>query len=132
MTDSLVQESPRHYLRTMTHPADFLLPLPKPSSTTSFRAPPLDGSLSVPQLIDWHFANNKNHPVFTYDVPNLATSKSRTTKVLTYSDVHPAIHRAGLYVARRAGIDITRGHDQRIIVAMFAVTGEGIIPLEAS
>lgn len=35
-------------------------------SSTTFRPPPLDGSLSVPEMWDWHAEHSANHPLFRY------------------------------------------------------------------
>ncbi|KAJ6471951.1 hypothetical protein C8R45DRAFT_836164 [Mycena sanguinolenta] len=35
-------------------------------SSLSFVPPPLDGSLTMAQIYDWHFRNTSNHPLFVY------------------------------------------------------------------
>ncbi|KAJ7046114.1 hypothetical protein C8F04DRAFT_1322704 [Mycena alexandri] len=35
-------------------------------SSSTFAPPPLDGSLTIPQLYDWHFHNTRNHRLFVY------------------------------------------------------------------
>ncbi|KAJ8503287.1 hypothetical protein ONZ45_g10992 [Pleurotus djamor] len=47
------------------------LPLPAPPQTqalksTTFKPPPLDGSLTLPELYDWHYYNTPEHPIFVY------------------------------------------------------------------
>ncbi|KAF7349949.1 Acetyl-CoA synthetase-like protein [Mycena venus] len=51
----------------MSHPR-LLPPAPQTQahSCTTFRPPPLDGSLSVPQICDWHFYNSPNHKIFVF------------------------------------------------------------------
>ncbi|KAG9220336.1 hypothetical protein CCMSSC00406_0006601 [Pleurotus cornucopiae] len=49
-----------------------LPPLPKTQALTSstFKIPPLDGSLSVPELYDWHYCHQTEHPVFVFPGEN--------------------------------------------------------------
>lgn len=47
------------------------LPIPAPPNTQAlacpdFRPPPLDGSLTYPELFDWHLTRAPNHPLFVY------------------------------------------------------------------
>ncbi|KAF8216298.1 hypothetical protein K438DRAFT_1796975 [Mycena galopus ATCC 62051] len=35
-------------------------------SSSTFRPPPLDGSLTIPEIYDWHFQNTPNHRLFVY------------------------------------------------------------------
>jgi hypothetical protein len=35
-------------------------------SSSTFVPPPLDGSLTIPQLYDWHFHRTTNHRLFVY------------------------------------------------------------------
>ncbi|KAJ7449028.1 hypothetical protein B0H11DRAFT_2079248 [Mycena galericulata] len=51
----------------MPHPR--LLPPPPPThahASPTFAPPPLDGSLTIAQLYDWHFRNTPNHRLFVY------------------------------------------------------------------
>ncbi|KAF9459676.1 hypothetical protein BDZ94DRAFT_1284298 [Collybia nuda] len=36
-------------------------------SSSTFRPPPLDGSLTLPEVFDFHAANNPGHPLFRYE-----------------------------------------------------------------
>ncbi|EGN93439.1 hypothetical protein SERLA73DRAFT_172085 [Serpula lacrymans var. lacrymans S7.3] len=50
-------------------PSDRLLPLPPQTqarSSATFRPPPLDGSLALPQLYAWHLDHTPNHRLFIY------------------------------------------------------------------
>ncbi|KAF4597832.1 hypothetical protein EYR38_006223 [Pleurotus pulmonarius] len=49
-----------------------LPPLPKTQALTSstFKIPPLDGSLSIPELYDWHYHQKTEHPVFVFPGDN--------------------------------------------------------------
>ncbi|GJE98661.1 acetyl-CoA synthetase-like protein [Phanerochaete sordida] len=77
------------------------VPTPPPKEGCTFQHPPIDGSLTVPELYDWHYEHNPTQPVFVYK------DRERNELVhLTYRDVVPAIHRAGRRVADAAGIDL--------------------------
>ncbi|KAJ7264743.1 hypothetical protein C8J57DRAFT_1512097 [Mycena rebaudengoi] len=96
---------------------EFLTALPKieaPSNNCAWSLPPLDGSLSVAQLYDWDHQHNPTHPVFIYG--------PRPSDRLTYSDLVPAAHRAGQYVAERAGARLPLGVNSSLVVAIFAAS----------
>lgn len=47
------------------------IPIPPPPATQAldsktFKPPPMDGSLTVPELFDWHLQNTPDHPLFVY------------------------------------------------------------------
>ncbi|KDQ12770.1 hypothetical protein BOTBODRAFT_410115 [Botryobasidium botryosum FD-172 SS1] len=60
----------------------------------TFTAPPIDGSLSVTQIIDHHFAKSPSHPLFRYR----ASDAPDSFEELCWRDVAPAIHRAAYFV----------------------------------
>ncbi|KAH7925193.1 acetyl-CoA synthetase-like protein [Leucogyrophana mollusca] len=82
----------------------------------AFTVPPLDGSLTLPEIYDWHYENNPQHPVFLY------TRSTGEKCFCPYSEVVPAAHRAGRYVADAAGIDLTADASTFPLVAIFAAT----------
>ncbi len=43
-------------------------PIPKTQalSSSTFKHPPLDGSLNLPEIYEWNVQNNPNHPVFVF------------------------------------------------------------------
>lgn len=98
---------------------DFLLTPPPRTATPegSYKSPPIDGSLTVSEIFDWHYQNNPHHPVFVY-----ANDDSQKTW-LSFSDVVPAIHQAARYVAKVSGIDLETD-TKRPLVAIIAATGE--------
>ncbi|KAF8996234.1 hypothetical protein BDQ17DRAFT_1411844 [Cyathus striatus] len=79
-------------------------------SDKSFTLPPLDGSLTVPELYDWNYEHNPNGLVFVH---------SDSPSGLKFSDVVPAIHRAGQYVSGAIGGATVRS-DRKDIVAIFS------------
>ncbi|KAF8645464.1 hypothetical protein AX16_007810 [Volvariella volvacea WC 439] len=101
---------------------DFLLKLSRQTQALApgetFKVPPLDGSLTVPQIYDWHYEHNPQHTLFTYEDPN---DPGKLVKH-TYSEVVPAIHRAGRYVAAAAGLDINADPHTYPVVAIIALS----------
>jgi hypothetical protein len=102
----------------------FLLPLPSHTATyaasssrpSDFQLPPLDGSLLIPEIYDWHLVHNPNHTCFIYE------DGTRGSKNLTYRDVVPAAHRAAHYVARAMNID-ANDRAARPAIAVVATSG---------
>lgn len=72
-----------------------VVPKRAPKRDFSYNAPPLDGSLTVPQIYDWHFTQNADHAVFIFK-PHDRDGLER----LTYRKVVPAMHNAGRLVSR--------------------------------
>lgn len=57
-------------LSTTSPLPDFpILPIPTPhgQNTPTFHPPPLDGSLSIPEIFEFHAEHSPEHPVFIYD-----------------------------------------------------------------
>ena len=104
-----------------------LPPLPRNQalSSTTFKLPPLDGSLNVAQMWDWHYENSPDHPLFVYsdDAGNLST--------LYMKDVIPVVHRAGWMVRTffKSGL---QGPSKRPVVGILASSGTLLEPYSSS
>lgn len=101
----------------------FLLdpPIKRVTHLNGFKSPPLDGSLTISELYDFHYENNSSHPVFLYQATNGQLSR------LTFSEVVPAAHAAARVVARRAHLDLGgERHGSRPTIAILASTGRVI------
>jgi hypothetical protein len=88
------------------------------SPNSGFILPPLDGSLTLTELYDYHYQNNPNHPVFVH--PN---GSGEDTK-LSYSDVVPAIHQAARWAAQLTKIDLDGKPEKLPTIAVLASSGE--------
>lgn len=84
-------------------------------SSTTFRPPPLDGSLNLPELYDWHLQHSPEHSFFVYA---LEDGKIRKIK---WSDMAQAMHRGSKIVSDRMR---TRSAPPRSAVAILASSGE--------
>ncbi len=58
-------------------------------TSKTFKAPPLDGSLTIPELYDWHLHNTPLHPVFIY------SDESGENHTILWPEVVRAVHGAG-------------------------------------
>jgi len=83
-----------------------------------FRVPPLDGSLCVPEIYDWHLVNNSTQPIFTY--PNNEDGASR---YITYGEFVPAFHRAGRLIAAQLNLDLEGDRKDYPVVAILSIAG---------
>lgn len=74
-------------------------PLPRTQALNSktFRPPPIDGSLTVPEIYDWHLENSPEHPLFMY------SNDDGTSTTIKWSEGVKAIHRAGRLIQRLTG-----------------------------
>ncbi len=102
-------------------PPSCVLPIPQRAfkEGSTFKFPPLDGVKTIPELFDWHFVENADHPVFVFK--HAATNE---LKHLYYRDFVPAIHEAGWFVARAAGISLDDPSSTPDPVAIIATTGQ--------
>ncbi|KAL0065581.1 hypothetical protein AAF712_007359 [Marasmius tenuissimus] len=87
-----------------------------------FQRPPLDGSLSIAEIYDWHVDHNPNHPIFVY-----ATGiRGGDIKNISYSQFSDACHRAGFILADLFGVDPYGARDDYPVVGILSTAG---IPL---
>lgn len=102
------------------------LPIPPPPFTQAknsktFRPPPLDGSLTYPELYDWHLENTTNHPLFVY-------SYKSDVRTLLWPEVVRAVHRAGRFVRSVASqgasvADTSAVPESPVVVGMLCASG---------
>ncbi|KDQ13178.1 hypothetical protein BOTBODRAFT_146290 [Botryobasidium botryosum FD-172 SS1] len=100
-----------------TYPAP---PTPQAVNISTFTPPPIDGSISTPQMIDFHLANNSAHPLFRFSTAD--TFKPPFEDIL-WRDAGQAIHRAARYAQAHIGTpsDITSaGSTKPPVIVVFA------------
>lgn len=104
----------------------FLLDLPVSNPTyasdspQSFKLAPWDGSLTLPQIYDWHFVHNPRHTVFIYEAPTAGYVH------LTYREVMPAAYRAAAYIANAISVDLNNVPANIAPVAIVATSGQSL------
>lgn len=97
------------------------IPPPPPTqalTTTTFTTPPLDFSLTFPELIDFHGIHSPNHVMYVYeDAPG-------ERRQITFSPWVRAIHRAGRYVRDQFNLPEPQVGGVKTVVSMLANSGE--------
>ena len=82
----------------------------------TFSRPPLDGSLSLTELYDWHYLNNRDYPLFVYeDAPGVP-------RTISMGEGVQGIHRAMVYVNGEVGPKDAR--EEAAVVAILSASGE--------
>ena len=81
-----------------------------------FKIPPLDGSLCVPEMYDWHYLHNKLHPVFRYTTDGIIHH-------ITYEEFVPALHRAGYLISEQIGVNQAGEQNDYPVVAILSTAG---------
>ncbi|CAL1699315.1 unnamed protein product [Somion occarium] len=92
-------------------------PLPKTQclSTQTFSQPKLDGSLTIPEIYDWHLGHSPQHPLFVY------SDETGVTTTIYWPDGARGVHRAGRLVQYLAK-ETTAQHPRPLIFAILAST----------
>jgi acyl-CoA synthetase (AMP-forming)/AMP-acid ligase II len=91
-------------------------PCPQAVGSSTFNPPPLDGSLTLPEIYDHHLNNSKNHPLFVYDEED-----SETVQTVTWGQAGEAIHTAARHL--RSVVTPKPDAQEPPIIAILAVIG---------
>ncbi|KAI0926228.1 putative NRPS-like protein biosynthetic cluster [Taiwanofungus camphoratus] len=81
-------------------PARRILPSPPRTQSyldTAFRPPPLDGSLTLPEIYEWHAKHNPNHRFFVF------ANDDDTIQSISFSEVVRAVHVGARIIRDRMG-----------------------------
>lgn len=90
-----------------------------------FIKPPLDGTLTLPELFDFHWFNNPTHPLFRYERNVDGMTGEVEVEVVTWSRAVRAIHSAAAYVKRVCESEYGgSAPSQGTVVAILANVGE--------
>ncbi|KAF8879343.1 acetyl-CoA synthetase-like protein [Mucidula mucida] len=103
----------------MSAPITFIAPPPNLHlhHANGWTIPPIDGSLGVPELYDFHYAHNPTHPVFVYAKPD-----GSGLVHIRFAELVPAAHRAGWFVTRITNYDHSASPHVRPCVAVLAAS----------
>jgi acyl-CoA synthetase (AMP-forming)/AMP-acid ligase II len=71
-------------------------PTPQAASSATFKAPPIDGSLSIPEMWEYNRTHSPEHPLFVY-------KKDGVVKTITWSEAMRATHTAARIVRSKLG-----------------------------
>lgn len=94
------------------------IPRTQALTSTTYRAPPLDGSLVYPQLLDFHSEHSANHRFFVY------AEEDGTMKTLTWGHTIPAILRSALLARELLGWQPNAGTEKAPVIAILSASGE--------
>lgn len=114
MSSSFSVHPPRH--RSLGLPQ---IPRTQALTSTTFHPPPLDGTLAIPELWDWHYEHSPQHPLFIY------SDDEGTSTTITWREACRAIHQAGHIAQRLARQDPSC---DRPVFAILAGNGTSIGP----
>jgi hypothetical protein len=95
------------------------LPAPPPTQgleSKTFRPPPLDGSLTLPEIYDWHFVNTPDHRLFIFADDN------QNTRTILWPEAVRAIYNGARFL--RNTIDRKPDSEGIPIVAILAAAGK--------
>lgn len=98
-----------------------LPPLPDTQalSTKTFQKPPLDGSLTIPEIYDWHYAHSPEHPLFVY------SDSHGDVKSILWPEAVRGVHTAASIVQTRVRVAKKDGEPR--IVGILAASGSFFI-----
>jgi hypothetical protein len=103
------------YTLPRVHPDVPELSAPQAVHYSTFTPPPMDGTMTVPDVFDWHAEHSPDHVVFL-----LSDSPDSETERMTYKDANALINKAtGLYYRNIARHDVPA----RSVVGMFGNPG---------
>lgn len=97
-----------------------VLPIPALPNTQAlesktFQCPPLDGSLSLQEIYDWHYHHTPDHPLFVF------ADDDGDNHTILWPQAVRAIHEAGRIVQSRVPRDENQTLDP--VVAIVAAAG---------
>lgn len=92
---------------------------PQATISSTFIPPPLDGTLTIPQIYDFHLEHNPEHVLFVYD------GKDGDVNTISWGRAARAIHTAAKAVDCKVGVDLARleGEREAPAVGILAVIG---------
>ncbi|KAK0480753.1 hypothetical protein IW261DRAFT_1685198 [Armillaria novae-zelandiae] len=83
-------------------------------TSKTFIPPPLDGSLTLPEIYDWHSKHNPGHRLFVY------TQQDGSPKTIYWSEAVRAVHTGAKLFRDRLGWKL--GADEKPVVAILAIS----------
>ena len=83
------------------------------STSATFKSPPLDGSLFLPELCDWHGKHSPTHELFVY------AKEDGVVESIKWSEASRSIRRGAQMIRERIGQDASEG----TVVAILSPSG---------
>ncbi|PBK89816.1 acetyl-CoA synthetase-like protein [Armillaria gallica] len=91
-----------------------LLPQTQALTSKTFIPPPLDGSLTLPEIYDWHSKHNPSHRLFVY------TQQDGTPRTIYWPEAVRAVHTGAKFFRDRLGWK--PGANEKPVVAILAIS----------
>lgn len=86
-------------------------------SSNTFKVPPLDGSLTIPELFDWQAEHSPHYPVYEY------AEDGGFIVALTFTEARQAIHRGVRLIQDVLSATASTRNKSRPIVAIVSSAG---------
>ena len=109
---------PREYMRVPFPPLERRT---QGITSDTFKVPPLDGSLTIPEIFDWQAEQSPYHPVYEY------AEEDGSIVSLNYIEVRRAIHRGACLVEDALSASVSPRGNKRSIVAIVSNAGRCIV-----
>lgn len=102
-----------------------LPPLPPPKqqhglTSATFKMPPVDGSMLVPEMYDWHATHSPEHPLFIYP------DNDGQVKTIKWAEATRAIHRAGRWLLSLVKETATSSVEEKPLIAILCNSGASL------
>ncbi|KAJ7803408.1 hypothetical protein B0H14DRAFT_2463681 [Mycena olivaceomarginata] len=89
---------------------------PQGQSSSTFKPPPVDGSLLIPDVLEYNAQHSPQHPLFVY------AEGDRTVKTITWSQAVKAFRQVAHIT--RMGVPVAEGESAAPVVAILALTDQ--------
>ena len=93
-------------------------PQPQGTHSRTFKQPPLDGTLTIPEMYDWHAEHSPEHPLFIYP------DEDGEVKTIKWGAAIRALHRAGRWLNGFVNGNIMTNTSDGPLIAILANSGE--------
>ena len=95
------------------------VPFTQGLNSSTFKQPPLDGSLTLHEIYEWHAVQSPDHPLFIYeDGPGC-------TRAIVWREAVKGIHRATRFIRKAVGPELDHKKDGKaLVVSILAALGE--------
>jgi hypothetical protein len=87
-------------------------------SSRTFKPPPMDGTMTVPEMWDYNMAHSPHHPCYIYD------QEDGSLKKITWLQANRAIHRAARIVDSKVHLSKFNSQQKPPVVIILALAGE--------
>lgn len=98
---------------------------PQAVSSSTFRPPPPDGSLTLVEILDYNASHNPDHTMFLYE------QSDGNIRNIPWAEAGLAFHRAASMIRKHVGLSGTEEPVSRPTVAILASAGRSLLKVYA-